>query len=168
MSYEKSFDYVIGNEGKFVNDPHDRGGATNYGITQSTLSKWRRKPVSVRDVQLLSLTEAQDIYKAFYWDAMNLDEVKDERVQTLLFDQCVNRGVPRVARDVQRILNVAVDGEMGPKTVAAINAQDPLKLMKKLINVVQDAYVQIIVNDLSQVKFLAGWINRSQKYFDLI
>ena len=37
---------IIRREGGYVNHPDDRGGPTNYGITQATLSEWRRQPVT--------------------------------------------------------------------------------------------------------------------------
>ena len=35
-AFESWFDRTIEHEGGFVNDPDDKGGATNYGITQDT------------------------------------------------------------------------------------------------------------------------------------
>ena len=42
---------VLKYEGGFVNDLADRGGATNWGITQATLTAWRKRPATVADVK---------------------------------------------------------------------------------------------------------------------
>ena len=52
-NFEKIVQLVFGSEGGFSNHPNDRGGRTNYGVTQSTYNGWRRKKgLSVKDVFL--------------------------------------------------------------------------------------------------------------------
>ena len=51
---EQMIDDVIRREGGFVDHPHDRGGPTNFGITQATLSRHLGRPASVADVRRLS------------------------------------------------------------------------------------------------------------------
>jgi len=54
-------------EGGFVDDPRDPGGATNFGITHTTLANWRKRPVTTQDVRNMSYEEAKDIYFSEYW-----------------------------------------------------------------------------------------------------
>lgn len=45
--YDKNFETVMqmvfGSEGGFSNHPKDKGGRTNYGVTQATYNGWRKK-----------------------------------------------------------------------------------------------------------------------------
>lgn len=95
---EKNFDaalaFTLRYEGGFVNNPRDPGGATNLGITQRTLSAWRRRPVSVAEVRALTRDEAAAIYKALYWDHIHGDALPGG-VDLMLFDIAVNMGVGR-------------------------------------------------------------------------
>ena len=55
-NFKRALSFVLGNEGGYSNDPLDRGGATNLGITQSTLDRARREgigrlPQSVKDLK---------------------------------------------------------------------------------------------------------------------
>ena len=34
MSFDRAFELLIGSEGGYVNDPHDPGGETKYGISK--------------------------------------------------------------------------------------------------------------------------------------
>jgi lysozyme family protein len=43
MKFEDAFKIVLGFEGGYVNDPADKGGETNYGITASTLNSAKTK-----------------------------------------------------------------------------------------------------------------------------
>ena len=61
MSIDALIDDILVREGGFVNHPADRGGPTHYGITQATLSRWRQQPVTVQDVQALTLEEAAQL-----------------------------------------------------------------------------------------------------------
>jgi len=76
---------VLGREGGFVNDPADRGGATNFGISSKSYPNI--------DVSKLTKEQAAGIYKRDYWDAINADTLP-EGVREMAFDAAVNQGVP--------------------------------------------------------------------------
>ncbi len=93
-NFQNCLTFTLHEEGGFVNNPKDPGGATSLGVTQHTLSAWRRKPVSVADVKNLSLIEAGQIYRALYWDHIGGDTLP-AGVDLMLFDISVNNGVGR-------------------------------------------------------------------------
>jgi lysozyme family protein len=76
---------VLGREGGFVDDPSDRGGATNFGISSKSYPNI--------DVTKLTKEQAAGIYKRDYWDAINADSLP-EGVREMAFDAAVNQGVP--------------------------------------------------------------------------
>ena len=41
-NFEKMLKFVLQEEGGYVNDPHDRGGETNKGITHATYDSYRK------------------------------------------------------------------------------------------------------------------------------
>ena len=96
---------------------------------------------------------------------MNLDSVVDQRIQLFIFDQGVNRGPSAAVKQVQTVLNVngfslAIDGDMGPKTIAAVNKVDPLIFLREYRQYCALSYADICVRNNSQIVFLKGWLNR--------
>ncbi len=166
--FEQQVEEIFEREGGFSNIAEDAGGPTNLGITQATLSTFMGRPASITDVQNLTKATAKEIYRKYYWDPLKLDEVESYMVSYILFDQGVNRGIGAAARDVQFAVGVLVDGQIGPQTLKAINAMDERKLAISLIKTSQLKYVRIVKGNPSQMIFLEGWINRSQKLMDLL
>lgn len=164
--FEKAFSEIIQTEGGFVNDPDDHGGATKYGVTIDTLSDFIGHKATVADVQDMDLQTAKEIYFAFYWQPLLLDKITDEKISFFLFDQTVNRGKRHVIEDVQKIVGAKVDGIMGPVTIAAINTHEPKSLLMQIVKVAQLAYASIANSNPKQVKFLTGWIKRTQKFLE--
>lgn len=64
--FEMAINFVLPQEGGYVNDPKDPGGETNFGISK------RKYP----DVDIKNLTDlaAVAIYRRDYWDRNNLDK----------------------------------------------------------------------------------------------
>lgn len=124
--------WILASEGGYVDHPKDPGGATNMGITHRTLAAWRGRPVTKQDVRNLTRDEALRIYKAQYWDTVKGDQLP-AGLDYAVFDYAVNSGPARAARDLQRVLGVAVDGVIGVQTLAAINAHPrPIRLIEDL------------------------------------
>jgi Glycosyl hydrolase 108 len=59
---------VLAEEGGYTNDPDDRGGPTNFGITIDDLREWRGTDVTAEDVKNMTKAEAQEIYRSKYWN----------------------------------------------------------------------------------------------------
>ena len=97
-----------------MDDPHDPGGRTAYGITQKTYDAWRtRHGLPVRDVWLITESEKQSIYKTEYWDTIGGDRLP-QGVAMVAFDLAVNSGVSRALK--------ALSATQGLSEVDRINA----------------------------------------------
>ncbi|ALI54691.1 holin-associated N-acetylmuramidase [Celeribacter marinus] len=120
-------DEIIAREGGYVNDPHDPGGATKYGVTIGTLRRLGVDvdgdgTVSVSDVRKLSRDQARDIFVTHYFNGPRIDDLPPV-LHASVFDMYVNAGANAV-RVLQRLLGdmgitLAVDGLIGPQTIEA-------------------------------------------------
>jgi lysozyme family protein len=121
---------IVAREGGFVNDPDDPGGATKYGVTIHTMRRLGLDltgdgRVGVDDVRRLSRAEAERIFVQHYFHGPRIDALPDA-LQASVFDMYVNAGANAV-KILQRLLrqmgqDVAVDGVIGPQTIAAARA----------------------------------------------
>jgi Glycosyl hydrolase 108/Predicted Peptidoglycan domain len=146
---------VLREEGGFVDNPADPGGATNMGITLRTLAAWRHAPTSVEDVRNLSVDEAERIYRAHYWNAMSCDSLP-AGVDLMVFDFGVNAGPEEAIRTLQRAVGVTADGRMGPATLGAVARMNPADLTARLAEERLNFY-----RGLSTFStFGAGWTRR--------
>jgi lysozyme family protein len=121
--FARALPRVLAHEGGYVNDPHDPGGATNRGITFRVYDAYRtRKGLPTRDVRNISPAEVSEIYRLQYWDAVKGDELPPG-LDYVLFDGAVNSGPAQSIKWLQRALgSVAVDGQIGQATLAAVMA----------------------------------------------
>jgi len=152
---------VLKREGGFVNHPNDRGGPTNFGITQRKLIEWRGIPVSEDDVRNMSKEEAIQIYHHDYIEQPNIHLLNDDWLFEYVFDMAVNHGPSKGVKLLQRAACVIEDGLLGPITAKVANSIDPIQLKRALDKERISFYVDIVVNDHSQLVFLKGWVNRT-------
>ena len=157
---------VLKYESGFVNDPADAGGATNWGITRATLTAWRKRPVTVAEVEALTKNEAFSIYLGRYIIRPGFDRIADLRLRHLAVDSGVQHGPPRVVKWLQELLKVTVDGKLGPKTAAAVNGEDAGRLFNRLLARRIRFYGGLISANRSQAVFAKGWLNRVTSFLD--
>lgn len=118
---------IVAREGGFVDDPDDPGGATNHGVTLTTL---RRLGVDItgdgksdlQDLRRLTAAQARDIFIRHYFRGPGLAALP-EVLQPPVFDMYVNAGAQAV-KVLQRLLtemgfDCAADGRVGPQTIRA-------------------------------------------------
>lgn len=102
-------DRVFGFEGGYSNDPKDPGGETKYGISKRAYPK--------EDIAALTRERAAEIYaKDYAKPFLQLHPALGYQ----MFDFSINVGVNKATKILQLILDVTVDGKLGPKTLAAI------------------------------------------------
>lgn len=130
-----TFDQVIGavlkHEGGFVNHPKDPGGATNKGVTIATFRKYVKPGGTVADLKRLTTAQAAHVYRRQYWDRISGDRLP-AGIDYATFDFAVNSGPNRAAKYLQRVLGVAQDGVIGPKTIDAANNSNPIETVNRL------------------------------------
>lgn len=161
-SFEKFAPVLWDLEGGYVDDPDDRGGATNRGITLKTYEGWCRKngyprPTVQRLKDLDSETWAR-ITKELFWDKVGGDDIRDQRVANLIADWAFNSGTGIITR-VQALVGVRADGIVGRETVRAINAEDPARLASDLKRL-RNSFYHTIASRGNNRKYLRGWLAR--------
>lgn len=157
--FRQALPVILKAEGGFVDDPHDRGGATNQGITQRTYDSFRDRADKPRQsVRLMTPEERDTIYHRDYWLAGKCDALPWP-ISLMHFDAVVNHGPRGAWRIMQRALGVTADGIAGPQTLAAIQRADREKLADRWFRERASYFVAIVEAAPSQVRFLRGWIN---------
>jgi lysozyme family protein len=169
---EQMIDDVIRREGGFVNHPQDRGGPTNFGITQSTLSRHLGRPATIEDVRRLDPAIAREIYCQTYFERPRIGQLP-VRIQPFVFDAAVNHGPARAIRFVQQVCNVAgfgplaVDGACGPLTGRVAAAAERVMgdwLLAALVEERRNFYFALVEREPGQRVFLNGWLNRLAEF----
>ena len=153
--------FTLRQEGGYVDDPADPGGATNMGITLATYREWSDDP-HLGDVQVKDLPPktAGAIYRALYWNRLRADALPPG-VDLSVFDMGVNAGIGRSARLLQQALGFTgeeVDGAIGPETLAAVSKCDPRTLVNELADRQTGYYRSLAGFPI----FGAGWLNRTR------
>lgn len=162
----KLLPFILRWEGGFVNDPLDKGGATNMGVTLRTwkacgYDKDGDGDIDVDDLKAISREDVlQNVLIPHYWNRWRADEIKSQSLANILVDWVYASGVHGI-KWPQRILHVQDDGVVGPKTIAALNAHpDPESLFYQ-IQASRLAFCDSIVkSNPTQKRFLLGWKNR--------
>jgi lysozyme family protein len=165
---------VIDREGGYSNRPGDRGGETRYGIAEAVA----RQQGYAGPMRALPYDNAAAIYRNLYWQRPGFDKVAEHapKLAAELFDTGVNMG-PAVATEfLQRALNalnrgasdypdIAVDGQIGAKTIAALNAFLTRRapggetVMIKAVDALQgERYVRLAESRPADEAFLYGWL----------
>jgi lysozyme family protein len=148
----------------------DPGGVTKYGIDASS-----HPGVDIKD---LTRDQAVEIYHQ-EWRWRNMDALP-EKLAICCFDVFVNGGTPIhwLQAAINKVGNLPIalskdlipltmDGDLGPKTLAAAQACDQAAVIRYFIYERDARFVSLASNNPSLAKFLAGWEQRDvdlQKY----
>jgi len=129
-NWDKCFDLVIVNEGGYVDNPADPGGATNWGCTKAVWEQYIGHEVSKKDIRNLTKEDVKPLYKRNYWDAIHGDALPSG-LDYCLFDCAINSGVGRATKFIQEIVGVFADGAIGNNTVTAINQMNTVTMINE-------------------------------------
>ncbi len=162
-------------EGGFADHPHDRGGATNFGITEAVARSagWLG---SMRD---LPRDFALAIYKRRFWTLPRFHDVAGivPAVAAELFDTGVNMGPAVATGFLQRSLNVlnrqgrdwpdvVLDRAVGPATLGALRGLRRVRgpagevVLLTALNALQGTrYIELAEGRSANESFLNGWLS---------
>lgn len=158
--FEKAFQRLMREEGIGLSDHKaDKGGQTFAGISRKFHPKWEGwRFVDAGDTPPTQLV--RDFYHQYYWMPVHADQIQSQPIAEALFSQYVNMGINAI-KLMQQCLNVAPDGKIGPKTMAALNRYPEayLLLLYSLANVRR--YHAIGMKEKAQRVFWPGWIGRA-------
>lgn len=166
---------LLAREGGYVNHRDDRGGATNWGITEA-VARAHGWGGTMRD---LPRAVALAIYRQRYWVQPRFDAVAGlaPRLAEALFDTGVNMGPGVAAMMLQRALNalnrqerdwpdVVADRMVGPATLAALKALLAVRgrggeaVLLKALNALKGArYIELAEARGANESFLFGWLD---------
>lgn len=176
---EKVLGVIKANEGGFVDDPRDPGGATNHGITERVARQYGYKG-RMAD---LPWTTAADIYERRYFIEPGYNSVATlaPNLAVKLVDIAVNQGIGQASSYLQIALNalnrrgrdyddVKVDGDCGPSTVKALDAYLKARgrlaelALIELVRAQQTVrYITVAQGNAALEDFMWGWITRARQ-----
>ncbi len=165
---------IIGKEGKYVNNPNDAGGETNWGITIGTA----RENGYHGPMRAMTREQALAIYKAIYYlrAGIHLIAPLSEKIAEEVFDTGVNMGVGTAGKYLQRALNalnkrgklykdINVDGMVGNGTAGALKSfltsrkAGGEEVLLKALNCLQGArYIELSEGRSQNEEFTFGWL----------
>lgn len=160
-SVEDIITEVIQKEGgaSVSNDPSDKGGRTQYGISE------KANPEAWADGKVTE-DEARAIYEKKYVYGPGFDKIADQSLRTQLIDFGVNSGPAIAVMSLQKILGVTVDGIIGSETLTALGKIHPddvnIALAASRIKMIG----RIVTKSPSQLKFLNGWLDRALSFIE--
>lgn len=188
MSFSRAYNFTARMEGGFSDDPKDRGGATNFGISTVFLTDFQRRqksfcaslgitpPITKAVIRQLSREQARAIMKREFWDGLDLDEYPPH-CAAAMFDCAVHSGQGRAARCLQEALNsvfnckLAVDGAIGPKTKAAcqlITGESDRRVALAMVDSREKFLQRFLEAAPDQNRFSRGFANRLASLRELI
>ncbi|HHS9827788.1 TPA: glycoside hydrolase family 108 protein, partial [Klebsiella pneumoniae] len=170
--FSKISSVILQHEGGYVNDPNDRGGETNMGIT---IASWRAYAPSDLGIEATTNTlrnmtkeQAEIIYYNHYWEPKGFCKLETIKIALMLYDWTITSG--RAVTQVRKMLhneyniNLVVSNTMDDDMIHCINAiEDQEQLLSRIAEVRKEYYRSLTITNgepNTQVRFLTGWINR--------
>lgn len=155
--FNKAFDFMIKNEGGYVNDPLDAGGETKWGISKRSYPNL--------DIKSLSKEDAKNIYRRNYWES-EYDLLENQELSIRVFDMAVNSGHKNAHLLLQRAINacggkISEDGIIGPQTVNQANSVQGGWLLERFRVERYNFYKRLADAYPARIKFLKGWMGRT-------
>lgn len=140
--FNKLLEMVFADEGGYSNIKYDRGGKTNFGVTQTAMNEYTRKRnLPHKDVKNITKEEATKVLYEDYYLKSGADKQKDIRDAYVLFDTAVN--------------------------FHPITSKSMFKQAKgdfyKMLDIRYKEHVKEVEKDPRQEKFRQGWLNRVNK-----
>ena len=147
-SFDKALEFVLRKEGGYVNHENDLGGATNYGVIQSTYNAYLNKVGRpIQSVSNITKEEVEEIYKQ-YWDSGNCGQYEPP-LDIACLDSVINFGVS------------------GGKSFFEDLPEDPKEATIRIAQERMEYRHTRVAQNYTQKVFLSGWLNRDKALEEL-
>lgn len=153
-------------EGGYTNNPNDRGGCTQSGVTIGTFRKYYGADKTCEDLKRISDEQWTHIFRAGYWNRIKGDEIQSQSIANLFLDMAWGSGTATAIKKVQACLGLTVDGVVGEKTLAALNGDGSTQYHKAVFDKLWAMRKKWFINIAkvgNNAVFLRGWLNRLDK-----
>ncbi|VGH60888.1 Phage-related lysozyme (muraminidase) [Klebsiella pneumoniae] len=154
--FSKISSVILQHEGGYVNDPNDRGGETNMGITIAT---WRAYAPSDLGIEATTNTlrnmtkeQAEIIYYNHYWEPKGFCKLETIKIALMLYDWTITSG--RAVTQVRKMLhneyniNLVVSNTMDDDMIHCINAiEDQEQLLSRIAEVRKEYYRSLTITN---------------------
>jgi len=168
--FSAGFAVIWRNESAELLDDRATGEFSRYGITLKTAASMGFCASKAYDyIRNLTEQDAKAFYLRAFWKPLLLDVVRDQAKANKIFDMAVNMGIGEAIRITQCALNdlhstLAVDGKIGPRTLACINGADTFELLTELRANSLAFYHKLVDRDPAKYgKYWAGWKARAEQ-----
>lgn len=177
-TFDPAVEVVLRQEGGFVNNKFDPGGATNYGISLRYLIGLGDSDgnglldgdfnndgtVDAKDIAGMSKDDAKILYNKIWCDN-GYWRINDQQLATKLYSLAVNIGAQQANKLIQRAVRaesgviLTEDGKLGEISYSAINKCFPPTLLACL-KMGALCYYNSLRKELKD-QFLTGWLKRA-------
>lgn len=153
----------------YTDNPADKGGPTNWGITAKTLGIYRAlgRPATRAEVKALTRDQAAEIYRQIFikQPGFTAGRFACEPLRLQLIDFGVNSGPTRAVRWLQRVVRYRpVDGRLTPDLLAHVNGM-PGPVVNDALVAARLFMVDQTSDAPNQKQFEEGWENRALEFF---
>lgn len=162
---------VLKNEGGWVDNPHDPGGATNKGITFQTFKMYAslvEAPPTLDSLRAMTDDQAGKIYKVEYWDNIFGDEIQDQNLANIFCDFHVNAGYHAVELFIKTLnsmgSNHSPTSRLTRSVMDSLNVHDSSEVYMEYRSGRITYYRQLVQEHPMLRIFLKGWIARVNSF----
>lgn len=151
MTFDEAFDRLLGHEGGYSDHLADKGGKTMWGVTER-VARAHGYTGPMRD---FPRNQAKAIYRKSYWEPVKADQLP-KHIRFDVFDGAVNNGVKQSIKWLQQAVGTSSDGDIGPKTLAAVAAENPERISKRY----NGFRLAFLADRTNWASFSKGWARR--------
>lgn len=159
-------------EGGFVNDPNDRGGATNTGLTLSTARRIFQKPdLTEKELAAMPASTIRSAALGLY-NHSGVERLTSSPVRAMVADlfwggyneKALNRALVAAGYAGQKIGLEQPAGKMSDAMIAAINSVDPERFLNTLYAEYRNVR-EANARGENQGGFRTGWLQRLGSFY---
>ena len=168
-------------EGGYNNNRvNDRGGPTNFAVTQDTLDEYNDWKSSLRtgfnfptDVRELKPEQARQILDERFYQAYNIKALQNPMIARNVFDAEINQGTRAgkwLAESINKNfetdypLNMVISPQLAEK-INKLSEADAIKINDEYTQKRMKEYLNLIDKDHSQINNIKSWYNRAKNHY---